>query len=192
MVPLSRLFPLSRRERAGVRGGLFPLSPRERVGVRGKARRPSVRHPRALLPLLLLATLAATACLTFHRPEVTFRGVAVSSIRSDGVNLQADLDVFNPNSYKIGVEKLSYRLRVNGNDAGSGEVEQPTSLPGKTTTTVHLPLRLDWTKIKSAGLDFLTRGVDYAVEGEITFSTPIGVFHRPYRHAGTYSPLGER
>jgi len=29
----------------------------------------------------------------------------------------------------------------------------------------------------------------HAVDGEITFSTPMGTFHRPYRHVGRYSPF---
>jgi hypothetical protein len=35
------------------------------------------------------------------------------------------------------------------------------------------------------GLNFLFSGsLDYAVEGEVVFSTPVGVFQRPYHHAG--------
>jgi LEA14-like dessication related protein len=155
-----------------------------------------LRKPRvpALAGLLaVLAVLAAASgCLTFHRPEIAFRGVEVGSIGSSGLDLEANLDVHNPNSYKIGVEQLTYRLTVNGSDAGSGSVPEAIALPGKATTGVRLPLTLDWSKVKVAGLEFLTRGIDYAIEGEITFSTPIGVFHRPYRHEGRYAPLDSR
>jgi LEA14-like dessication related protein len=144
-----------------------------------------------LVTLSGLAVVLGTAgCLTFRRPVVTFRGVEVHSFGSDGAELEATFDVTNPNSYKVGVERLTYRFTVNGQDAGGGTIETATSLPGKETTLVHLPLTLDWEKLKSAGLGFLILGgVDYIVDGEITFSTPLGTFHRPYRHEGKYSPL---
>jgi LEA14-like dessication related protein len=136
--------------------------------------------------------LAATGCLTFRRPQVAFRGVEVKSFGSDGADLDVSFDVTNPNSYKIRVERLTYRLTVNGQEAGGGTIDSTTlqPLPGKATTPVRLPLTLDWGKIKEAGLGLLLfQGVDYAVEGDITFSTPLGTFKRPYRHEGRYSGL---
>lgn len=141
----------------------------------------------------LVVVLGAAGCLTFRRPVVAFQGVEVRSFGSDGAELEATFDVTNPNSYKIGVERLTYRLTVNGQDAGGGTIEAATSLPGKERTLVRLPLTLDWDKLQSAGVGLLMlKGIDYAVDGEITFSTPLGRFHRPYRHEGRYSPLEGR
>ena len=155
-----------------------------------------VSHPKAglrsvaLSLLCFLFLLAATGCLFFRRPEVVFRGVSVNAFGSGGAEVEAAMDVFNPNGYKIGVESLTYHLTVNGADSGGGTVDQAVSLPAKTTTPVRVPITLDFTKIHLHGLDILTKGgIDYVIEGEITFSTPLGTFHRPYRHAGTYSPL---
>jgi LEA14-like dessication related protein len=143
---------------------------------------------RVLLPLVLLAAVAGAGCFTFRRPEVVFRGVELGSLDSSGAALEASFDVTNPNRYRIGVRRLTYRVSVNGRDAGGGASDQETVLEGKATTLVKLPMTLDWSKVRSAGLDFLFSGsIDYAVEGEITFSTPIGVFERPYRHAGRWS-----
>jgi LEA14-like dessication related protein len=154
-------------------------------------RGPRGRDFRVSAVFLGLGTLLASAgCLTFRRPEVAFRGVEVRSFGSSGADLEASFDVTNPNNYKIGVESLTYRLTVNGRDAGGGTIDTATPLPAKETTQVVLPLSLDWEKLKGAGLDFLmSNGVDYAVDGEITFSTPMGTFHRPYRHVGRYSPF---
>ncbi|MDQ6893992.1 MAG: LEA type 2 family protein [Acidobacteriota bacterium] len=138
--------------------------------------------------MLLLAAAAGSGCFTFRRPEVVFRGVDLGSLDASGAALEASFDVTNPNRYRIGVQRLTYRVSVNGRDAGGGASDQETVLEGKATTLVKLPLTLDWSKVKSAGLDFLFSGsVDYAVEGEITFSTPVGVFERPYRHAGRWA-----
>lgn len=140
------------------------------------------------MPVLLLAAAASSGCFTFRRPEVVFRGVELGSLDASGAALEASFDVTNPNRYRIGVRRLTYRVSVNGRDAGGGAADQETVLEGKATTLVKLPLTLDWSKVRSAGLDFLLSGsVDYSVEGEITFSTPIGVFERPYRHAGRWA-----
>ena len=152
-------------------------------------------HPRfsrvSAAAALAILLLGAAGCLTFRRPEVAFRGVELKSIGSASAELDATFDVTNPNSYRIGVERLTYRLTVNGHEAGSGTIDAATPLPAKETTQVRLPLTLDWEKVKEAGLDFLLlRGVDYAVDGEITFTTPMGRFQRPYRHVGRYSALG--
>lgn len=146
-----------------------------------------VRLPFALS--FALAVAAAAGCVAFRKPEVALRGVTVGSLDSAGGAFEAAFDVYNPNSYRIGVRRLTYRITVNGREAGAGAEEHETVLDAKTTTPVTLPLSLDWGKIRSAGLDFLlSGGVDYAVEGEITFTTPVGAFTRPYRQAGTFSP----
>jgi LEA14-like dessication related protein len=119
---------------------------------------------------------------------VIFRGVAVRSLDSGGAAVEATFDVYNPNSYRIAVQRLTYKMTVEGREAGGGVVEEETALLPRETTLVRLPLTLDWTKLKSAGWEILTfGGIDYAVEGEITFSTPVGVFRRPYRHTGRYA-----
>lgn len=136
----------------------------------------------------MAAAAAGGGCFTFRRPEVVFRGVELGTLDSSGAALEASFDVTNPNRYRIGVQRLTYRVSVNGRDAGGGASDQETVLEGKATTLVKLPLTLDWSKVRSAGLDFLFSGsIDYTVEGDITFSTPIGVFERPYRHAGRWS-----
>ncbi|MEO8191735.1 MAG: LEA type 2 family protein [Acidobacteriota bacterium] len=148
-------------------------------------------RPRAFGRVILAAVLVASSgCVFFRRPEVTFRGISVRSLTSSGADVEAALDIYNPNSYRITVQRLTYRATVEGRDAGGGTVDAETVLEGKQTTPVRLPLTIDWNKVRSAGLEaLLMRSVEYSIDGEITFSTPVGVFHRPYRHAGHYSPF---
>ncbi len=148
-------------------------------------------RPVFFFPFLLTVLCSISGCVFFRRPEVVFRGISVRSFNASGADVEAALDVYNPNGYRISVQRLTYRATVEGRDAGGGIVDAETVLEGKQTTPVRLPLTLDWSKVRSAGLEaLLMRSIDYSVEGEITFSTPIGVFHRPYRHAGRYSPFG--
>jgi LEA14-like dessication related protein len=148
------------------------------------------RSRTVLLLLVVLTAVAAAGCLTFRRPEVNLRGVQLGSLDGSGAALEATFDVHNPNGYQIGVQRLTYHFVLNGRDVSGGSAEQETILEPKATTVVTLPIKLDWSNLKSAGLEFLFSGfraLDYAVEGEVVFSTPVGVFQRPYHHAGRWS-----
>jgi len=136
--------------------------------------------------VVALAALSSTGCLTFRRPEVAFHGVEVRSFGSAGAELAATFEVTNHNSYAIQIDHFTYRVTINGGEAGGASVDGVTTLPGHETTLVHMGLSIDWGKLKEMGLQALFHGVDYAVEGEITFTTPVGQFTRPYHHAGRY------
>ena len=120
---------------------------------------PVTRLRRLLLPSLLLASVAGSGCFTFRRPEVVFRGVEFGSLDASGAALEASFDVTNPNRYRIGVRRLTYRVSVNGRDAGGGASDQETVLEGKATTLVKLPLTLDWSKVSGASLPIVSNQV---------------------------------
>jgi LEA14-like dessication related protein len=143
-----------------------------------------VRRRRAAPLLLLLAAVAASAgCVTFRKPAIVFEGVAVSEITRDQASLDVELGVTNPNGYRLGVRQLTYRLSIDGADAGQGSIDAAVSIPPHGRATVKLPLTLAFAPLKTRALDLaLSGGIGYAVEGEIVFTTPLGAVRRPYRH----------
>ena len=119
-----------------------------------------------------------------------FRGITLHGLDQDGAALEVRLRVENPNSYRLVVKHFRYRVTVGGSPAGGGETPADVPIEAKSESDVALPLALDWRELKGRGLEFLlSGGVDYTVEGEITFSTPIGTFVRPYGHSGRISPF---
>lgn len=136
-------------------------------------------------PLVLLAS-----CTVWKKPSVAFEGISLHGLSQDGASLEVRLRVENPNSYRLVVKHLSYRLAVAGAAVGGGETDSDVAVEGKSGSDVALPVSLDWRELKGKGLDFLlSGGVDYSIEGEITFSTPIGTFQRPYGHSGRINPF---
>ncbi|HET9793821.1 MAG TPA: LEA type 2 family protein [Thermoanaerobaculia bacterium] len=128
--------------------------------------------------------LAAAACLSFRPPTVAFAGVAVSDVTREKATLDVDLAVENPNGYRLGVRRLTYRLSIGGEPAGEGSLDSAVSVPAHGSATVRLPLTLAWAPLRSRALDLaLSGGIDYAVEGEVEFTTPLGSRTRPFRHA---------
>lgn len=150
----------------------------------------SAAVPAAALAFLSLSILCG--CAVFQRPGVEFKGVVIQSFDSWGAMMEAAFDVDNPNSYKLSIQRLTYKIRIEGLEAGHGEESSTTVLPGKTVTSVRLPLTVDWSRVKSLAWSALYgRPIAYDVEGEITFTTPAGTFTRPYKHAGVYSPFAQ-
>jgi len=145
-------------------------------------------------PLRLLGFAAAlvsfASCTVWKKPSVAFEGISLHGLSQDGASLEVRLRVENPNSYRLVVKHLSYRLAVAGTAVGGGETDSDVAVEAKSGSDVALPVSLDWRELKGKGLDFLlSGGVDYAIEGEITFSTPIGTFQRPYGHSGRINPF---
>jgi LEA14-like dessication related protein len=138
---------------------------------------------RAGIAAALAVAASATACLSFHPPTVAFAGVAVSDVSREKATLGVDLDVENPNGYRLGVQSLRYRLSVDGTPAGEGSLDSAVSVPAHGRATVRLPLTLDWAPLKSRALGLaLSGGIDWAVEGDVVFTTPLGSRTRPFRH----------
>jgi Late embryogenesis abundant protein len=149
-----------------------------------------VRFARALPVFCLAASLAALAsCTVWKKPVISFDGISLHGMNQNGASLEVRLRVDNPNSYRLVVKHFTYRLTLGGTPVGGGETDSDVAVEAKSGSEVALPVALDWRELKGRGLDFLlSGGVDYAIDGEITFSTPIGTFERPYGHSGRISP----
>jgi LEA14-like dessication related protein len=111
----------------------------------------------------------------------------------DGASLDVRLQVDNPNGYRLVVKHFTYRLTLGGASVGGGQIDSDVAVEARSSSGVALPVALDWRELKGHAVEFLfSGGVDYAIDGEITFSTPIGTFERPYGHSGRISPLDSR
>jgi late embryogenesis abundant protein len=140
---------------------------------------------RALFPLLLAAS--AAGCALFYRaPEIEFGGARVESLGREGASLEIALDVRNPNGFDFSVDQLTYRLSLADGEQAVGSTSEPVLVPAKGSAVVRIPVSLDWTRLQAGGLAMLfSRRMDYTVEGEAAFTTPRGMFRRPYRRTGT-------
>ena len=136
-------------------------------------------------PALLLLTLAAGCSLVYKKPEIEFGGVTIENVGREGASFEIALDVRNPNRYALGLDEMTYRLSIAGVEAASGSTQAPVEVPARGSTTVRVPVSLDWRRLQAGGWEMLTTGrMDYIVEGEAAFRTPAGTFRRPYRREG--------
>ena len=128
---------------------------------------------------------------TFRKPELTFRGIEVFSFGLEGASLDLLVDVYNPNSFRFGLDRVTYDLTVESVRWGTGETASPLAVEAQSTATLRIPLTLDWTQISGLGRDVLRRGnVRYGISGEVTVSTSKKTFQVPYDRSGQFSILG--
>jgi LEA14-like dessication related protein len=139
----------------------------------------------------LSLVLSASRCSSvFERPELQFRGIRVNSIGFDGASLEILVDVYNPNSYRLGLERLSYDLAIENVHWGLGSLTTPIGVEGGDTATLRLPLDVSWSRLGDVGREALRTGsVNYGVSGEMTVATSLGNVNVPYSKTGRFSVL---
>ena len=143
------------------------------------------------LALLTVVLLGWGCAAVFEQPELQFRGIRVNSIGYDGASLELLVDVFNPNSYRLGLERFSYDLAIEGISWGLGNTDAPLAVEARNSATIRLPLEVSWSRLGSVGREALRTGsVNYGVSGELTLATGLGPVTVPYSKSGRFSVFG--
>jgi len=143
--------------------------------------------------LLLAGARCSRFAGVFEKPELQFRGIQVNSVGLDGASLEILVDVYNPNSYRLGVERFSYDLAIEDVHWGLGSTSYPIAVEGRNSATVRLPLDVSWSRLGAAGREALRTGtVNYGVSGEMTVGTSLGDVSVPFTKAGRFSILSNQ
>jgi LEA14-like dessication related protein len=151
---------------------------------------------RAWVAAVALVAAAATACASlgrsvFNEPVVTFKNVRVNGIGLDGGSLDVVLNVYNPNGFRLDATRLTYRLLVGDSvPLGQGALDSRFTVQKNDSTEVRLPITFTYRGLGAAGQQLIRSGtVNYRVQGDVTVSTPIGNFTRPYDRTGRFAAL---
>jgi LEA14-like dessication related protein len=150
-----------------------------------------VRLAGTLVAALALVVAGAGCSAVFQKPELQFRGLRVNSIGLGGATLDVVVDVYNPNSFRLGVDRFTYDLTIENVHFGAGETDAPVSVEGRATAAVRLPLDLDWSRLGDVGRSVLGTGsVGYGITGEMTVVTGFGKRRVPFAKSGRFAILG--
>ena len=151
---------------------------------------------RFVLVATVAAAVASTGCQSigqavFEEPVVTFKDVRINGLGLAGGDLDIMLNVYNPNKFKLDATRLTYRLMVDSVQFGTGAIDSRFVVQDKDSTTVTLPLKFNYAGLGGAARQLLSSGsVNYRVVGDVTVSTPLGNFTRPYDRTGRFSSFG--
>ena len=140
--------------------------------------------------VLAFACLASSACATlgratFREPVVTYKDAVVTGLGLSGGSIDVVLGIYNPNNFRLDGTSITYRLSVDSVPFGSGIFSDRFAIAQGDSTVLRLPLSFTYSGVGQAGRQILQTGsVQYTVSGDITVSTPIGTFTRPYTGRG--------
>lgn len=142
-----------------------------------------------LLLMLLLVVVALGGCsLLYKKPTVTIGDIRVSDFSSEGLKLDVELMVQNPNSFGITVHGYRYNLALNGIPFSSGNQLRDVTLLPSATTSVRLPAAIPYAAILqlvSKQLDY--DRVPYEIEGDLDVSTSFTTRRIPVKSSGTFA-----
>lgn len=131
--------------------------------------------------------LPAGCSLFLTPPEVNISAVNLVGLNAGGLELEFLLAVTNPNPYAITLQGYSYDVEVQAVPLAKGGDRDHRSFPAKETTTVRLPVRLDY----GALLALLKRRIDpdrvpYRLRAGFDLATPLGNYSLPIERSSTF------
>lgn len=134
--------------------------------------------------LIIGLSFALSGCETWgvlqsliEPPKVEVTSVDVGDVGIQGIDLEVNLAVKNPNSTSLNIDKFKYDLSVGDSSLFSGVYDKKVELKSKDTTKVMIPVRLDYNSAKTAVENYLFKSArKYRLKGSLSsgsFTVPI-------------------
>ena len=156
----------------------------------------TIRSRRTKLAAAALAVFAIAGCATlgmggFKEPIVTFKDLRVRGLGITGGSIDAYLNIYNPNGFKLDATRLTYKVLVGENPLGTGVLDSRFTVQDKDSTTIRIPIDFTYAGVGAAGRQMMQSGsVPYTVTGDVTVGTPLGNYTVPYTGSGRFSAFG--
>ena len=156
----------------------------------------NIMSRRTKLAAAALAVFAIAGCASlgmggFQEPIVTFKDLRVRGLGITGGSIDAYLNIYNPNGFKLDATRLTYKVLVGENPLGTGVLDSRFTVQDKDSTTIRIPIDFTYAGVGAAGRQMMQSGsVPYTVTGDVTVATPVGNYTVPYTGSGRFSAFG--
>ena len=145
----------------------------------------------AALAVFAIAGCASLGRAAFQEPIVSFKDVRVRGLGLSGGSLDAYINVYNPNGFRLDATRLTYTVAVDQNQLGTGALDSRFTVQNNDSTMVRIPIEFTYAGIGGAARQLMQSGsVPYTVSGDVTVATPVGNFTVPYSGTGRFSAFG--
>lgn len=115
------------------------------------------------------------SALRFTEPDVQLKEVQITGIGLSGGTLNLQLDVFNPNDFRLRSTRLELGIDLENVHFGDALLETPLELPSRQHTLVTVPVRFEWTGVGAGAKGLLTRqAIHFGLTGTAFLGTPLG------------------
>lgn len=99
-----------------------------------------IPRTRNMIGILLLVLLVGCSAVKPKAPEVTLQKLQVGELSLSNATLLADLRIYNPNLIDLTLEKVEYRLKLNGIQISAGRSTEPVSIASHGYGTLRVNL----------------------------------------------------
>jgi len=145
----------------------------------------------AIAAVALGAGCKTVAQQVFNEPVVTFKDARIRGLGLEGGQVDVVLGVYNPNNYSINATRLTYKLMVDSVTFGTGTLDNGANMTRNDTTNITIPVEFRYNAVGNVARQLLATGTaNYRIMGDVTLSTPLGNFTRPYNQTGRFSTFG--
>jgi LEA14-like dessication related protein len=108
-------------------------------------------------------------------PSLSMASLQVRNISLTRIDVELRLEVNNPNSFKIDMNKFNYDLTIAGHSWVRGNTVRPLSFREKSRSVVTIPLSLNIVEVGRSVIDLLSgnRTLDYQFSGDTVMDTEL-------------------
>jgi LEA14-like dessication related protein len=108
-------------------------------------------------------------------PRLAVRSLSVNRLTLYGSSLDLELELSNPNDFKIFIEGLEYCFEVNGRRWASGMRQERVRLVEENTAVLVVPIELDFTAVGQSVYQAIVRReeLEYSLDAEVDVSTSL-------------------
>jgi LEA14-like dessication related protein len=145
------------------------------------------RHCVTVLALLLLA--CATGCSNLQRPTTALKSANLGNVTTDGVDVNFNVAVTNPNPVSIPLSKTGYTLSLGKAKVLEGKLNTDTTVLANGVSELNLPVHVTFDQLLLAEQAIRASGgnVPYTFSGTLDFSgsTPLAMpLNVPFEYKG--------
>ena len=115
-------------------------------------------------------------------PEVTVMGVDVTDISLSDISLLVNMNVKNPNSIPLKLDRVTYQFNLSGNTVTEGTMTDGLQVPAAGENNLKLPLKFKFSSV-SGILQGLMKN-SFTKEYELKGSAQLGIFSIPFSKRG--------
>ena len=148
-----------------------------------------------------VALLAAVICLSsacsifmrsIERPTAQVRDVSLGNAGFTGVRGELQLDVSNPNSFGVPLQRIDWELAIGGTRAATGSVELSQTIPAKAVVPVTTSLTIDARDAIAVASRLAGGARGYELKARLRFGTPVGPLDIAIDHGGELNQVAVR
>ena len=137
--------------------------------------------------VLLLTIGLLTSCESLTKsflqdPEVTVLNVDVADITLSEISLNVNMNVRNPNSIPLKLDRITYQFNISGDTVTEGTMAEGLQVPALGENTLRLPLKFKFSTVSGILQGILKNS--FTKEYELKGSAQLGIFSIPFSKRG--------